>query len=162
MNDELAAAPAIPTRRSVRWYHVAILCLAVVTAGGAFALMTTRQSERDDAASSLARARHDVVVDQRSVAAADRALKDAKAKMAAYVGSLNDALATERTMANIGAQNLDASRDIQRFAANGDVTSLNGSALPRSKDLTQQWTNLWDTLTTQLQVPPPPTTRGRS
>ena len=59
-------------------------------------------------------------------------------------------LNTAHSLAAIGPQTIDVSRNVQQLALNGSIAELNDTALPRASDLAQQWGNLWGTLTTQL------------
>ena len=46
---EVAPAPTAPTRKKVRWYHVAVLGVAVLVCAAAVGFSVSQSSDRDDA-----------------------------------------------------------------------------------------------------------------
>jgi hypothetical protein len=151
-DDATTATPSGAPRRRVRWWQVALLVVAVGLASAAFGFMTTRQSDRDDAASELRGERTTVAIDRRDAATAQQQLDDARTRNQPKVDRLNAVMATARSLAGIAPQGVDASRNIQQLALDNATGELNSTALPHSDDLAHQWTDIENTFAMQIST----------
>jgi len=156
MNDDVdvvtttAPEPAPARRPRVRWWQVAVLVVAVALASAAFGFMTTRQSERDDAAAELRSERRAVAMAKTDANAAAQNRDAARVRNQPTIDRMNEVMATAHSLAGIAPQGVDASKNIEQLALANSVGELNSTALPHSDDLAHQWTDLVDTFGTQM------------
>jgi hypothetical protein len=150
-----------PVRRSsVRAIHVVVFALAVLALMGAgvFALMST--SSRDDAA----RARHVAerqLSDQRSdTRIAQRRLSTRQLAARMEGSAIRDPLASADTLAGLGAEGVDAARNMQAVGADPAATAERYNAtVERANDIIDRYNGLVEDL--QKKFEESPVGRGR-
>ena len=131
--------PALIMHRRVRWYHIVVLGMAVLTCAATVGFFTSQSSERDDA-SAHHRATEAAVTEQRGdTARAEHRLSTDRAQTKATLAEIDEVTTSVHELTDLTRQEVDTLAAFNQLAITSpDATDEINAQLARAGDLFEQ------------------------